>query len=123
MSETMFYILFALRTERHGYGVMQHVEELTQGRIVLGAGTIYTSLGKLEADGLVTVTSREDRRTNYLIPPAEPRSSARRPGGSRSCPDTPRRSCEDDARVVRPVPVSYTHLRAHETDSYLVCRL
>src|SRR5665647_1804030 len=25
--------------------------------------------------------------------------------------------------VVLPVPVSYTHLRAHETDSYLVCRL
>src|SRR5680860_1834632 len=23
----------------------------------------------------------------------------------------------------RPGPVSYTHLRAHETDSYLVCRL
>src|SRR5665647_3769140 len=23
----------------------------------------------------------------------------------------------------RPDPVSYTHLRAHETDSYLVCRL
>src|SRR5665647_3832795 len=23
----------------------------------------------------------------------------------------------------RPIPVSYTHLRAHETDSYLVCRL
>src|SRR5665647_3754117 len=23
----------------------------------------------------------------------------------------------------RPTPVSYTHLRAHETDSYLVCRL
>ena len=69
MSETMFYILFALRTERHGYGVMRHVEELTEGRIVLGAGTVYTSLGKLEADGLVTVTSREDRRTNYLITP------------------------------------------------------
>src|SRR5680860_1708746 len=26
-------------------------------------------------------------------------------------------------RVVEPVAVSYTHLRAHETDSYLVCRL
>ena len=23
----------------------------------------------------------------------------------------------------RVIPVSYTHLRAHETDSYLVCRL
>src|SRR5665647_3232662 len=111
MSETMFYILFALRTERHGYGVMQHVEELTQGRIVLGAGTIYTSLGKLEADGLVTVTSREDLgpaggdQVVGAAVLAGPRSSARRPGGSRSCPDTPRRSCEDDARVVRPVPV------------------
>src|SRR5665647_3760428 len=26
-------------------------------------------------------------------------------------------------RVGSPRPVSYTHLRAHETDSYLVCRL
>src|SRR5664279_5119736 len=28
-----------------------------------------------------------------------------------------------DRSSVRHVPVSYTHLRAHETDSYLVCRL
>jgi len=52
MSETMLYILLSLREERHGYGVMQHVKELTDGRIVLGAGTIYQSLGKLETDGL-----------------------------------------------------------------------
>src|SRR5680860_1013202 len=25
--------------------------------------------------------------------------------------------------TIGPIPVSYTHLRAHETDSYLVCRL
>src|SRR5665647_2152743 len=25
--------------------------------------------------------------------------------------------------ILGPIPVSYTHLRAHETDSYLVCRL
>ena len=25
--------------------------------------------------------------------------------------------------LTRILPVSYTHLRAHETDSYLVCRL
>lgn len=69
MSETMFYILFMLRTEQHGYGVIKRVEELTAGRIVLGAGTIYTSLGKLVSDGLVTETSRDDRRTYYLITP------------------------------------------------------
>ncbi len=67
MSETMFYILFTLRTEQHGYGVIKYVEELTDGRIVLGAGTVYTSLGKLAGDGLVTETSRDDRRTYYLI--------------------------------------------------------
>jgi DNA-binding PadR family transcriptional regulator len=69
MSETMFYILFALCDERHGYGVMQYVSELTEGRIILGAGTVYMSLGKLESDGLVEVTSRDGRRTNYAITP------------------------------------------------------
>jgi DNA-binding PadR family transcriptional regulator len=69
MSETMFHILLALRDERHGYGIMQHVADLTDGRIVLGAGTVYMSLGKLESDGLVKVTSRDGRRTNYLITP------------------------------------------------------
>ena len=34
MSETMFYILSSLRQERHGYGIMLHVKEITQGRIV-----------------------------------------------------------------------------------------
>src|SRR5665647_3757359 len=32
------------------------------------------------------------------------------------------RTAQDRLRVAR-APVSYTHLRAHETDSYLVCRL
>lgn len=67
MSETMFYILFSLREERHGYGVMQHVKELTNDRITLGAGTIYQSLGKLEKDGLVTPTQEVDRKKLYII--------------------------------------------------------
>ena len=29
----------------------------------------------------------------------------------------------DVKREIIDIPVSYTHLRAHETDSYLVCRL
>jgi transcriptional regulator, PadR family len=31
MSETMFYILLSLRQERHGYGIMQHVKEISGG--------------------------------------------------------------------------------------------
>jgi DNA-binding PadR family transcriptional regulator len=67
MSETMLYILLSLREERHGYGVMQHVKELTGGRIVLGAGTIYQSLGKLETDGLISPTREIERKKLYLI--------------------------------------------------------
>src|SRR5680860_1798206 len=54
-----------------------------------------------------------------------PRSWARRTASSRCSPAAtggfarwPRESV-----VRRPSSVSYTHLRAHETDSYLVCRL
>lgn len=69
MSETMLYILLSLREERHGYGVMQHVKELTNGRIVLGAGTIYQSIGKLETDGLIKPGREVDRKKFYRIMP------------------------------------------------------
>src|SRR5665647_2114792 len=48
-----------------------------------------------------------------------------------ACPGTGTRSCpapriglrRQGGGTASPYPVSYTHLRAHETDSYLVCRL
>ena len=67
MSETMFYILLSLKQERHGYAIMQHVKELTRGRIILGAGTVYSSLGKLESDGLIESIREEERRKIYII--------------------------------------------------------
>jgi DNA-binding PadR family transcriptional regulator len=67
MSETMFYILFSLKQELHGYGIMQCVKELTKGRIILGAGTVYSSLGKLESDGLIEGGREEGRRKMYTI--------------------------------------------------------
>lgn len=69
MSETMLYILLSLREERHGYGIMQHVKALTNGRIVLGAGTIYQSIGKLESDGLIRAGREEDRKKYYAVTP------------------------------------------------------
>jgi DNA-binding PadR family transcriptional regulator len=69
MSETMFYILLSLKQERHGYAIMQHVKELTKGRITLGAGTVYSSLGKLESDGLIESIREEERRIIYTTTP------------------------------------------------------
>ena len=67
MSETMLYILLSLLEERHGYAIMQHVKEITRGRITLGAGTVYQSLQKLEVGGLISSTIEIERRKMYLI--------------------------------------------------------
>ncbi|MBB6670358.1 PadR family transcriptional regulator [Cohnella nanjingensis] len=65
MSETMFYILLSLTEARHGYGIMQYVEELTDKRIRLGAGTLYGSLSRMEKDGVIVFVREDDRRKTY----------------------------------------------------------
>ena len=44
MSETAFYILFCLRDEMHGYSITQRVKEMTDGEVVITAGTMYGRL-------------------------------------------------------------------------------
>ena len=68
MSETAYYILLSLLwEERHGYAIMQHVEEETKGRIRLGAGTLYGTLSKMEKGGLIEVTAEAEKRKIYQI--------------------------------------------------------
>ena len=65
MTETAFYILLALKSPLHGYGIILEVEALTEGRLRLGAGTIYGTLSKMEKDGLINVVGQEERRKIY----------------------------------------------------------
>ena len=65
MTETMYYILLSLTEPRHGYGILLHVKHITAGRVELGAGTIYNSLAKLEADDLIALTAETERRRIY----------------------------------------------------------
>ena len=44
LTEVTFYILLSLYTPKHGYAVMQFIEEKTDGRLSLGAGTFYLAL-------------------------------------------------------------------------------
>jgi DNA-binding PadR family transcriptional regulator len=67
LSETMYCILLSLREERHGYGIIQHVAEFTHGDVRMGAGTVYTSLKKLERAGWIDKTHTEDRRHYYRL--------------------------------------------------------
>ncbi|WP_219914609.1 PadR family transcriptional regulator [Thalassobacillus sp. CUG 92003] len=69
MTETAFYILLSLTEPRHGYGIIKHVETVTNGRLRLGSGTVYGTLTKMQRDGIITVLSDEKRKTVYEITP------------------------------------------------------
>lgn len=47
LTEGVYYILLSLYEPRHGYGIMQFVSELSNGRVELGAGTIYGAIKTL----------------------------------------------------------------------------
>ena len=66
-AETAFYILLSLKKENHGYSITQEVETLTQGEVVIGAGTMYGSLNKFEGDGLINFIRQEDKRKYYRL--------------------------------------------------------
>lgn len=38
---------------RHGYAIMTEVEQLTEGAVTMGPGTLYGTLKRLDQDGLV----------------------------------------------------------------------
>ena len=67
-----FHIMLALGDEeRHGYAIMLHVEELTEGAVKLGPGTLYTSIKRLLAAGMIEESGErpdpelDDQRRRY----------------------------------------------------------
>lgn len=48
LTEAVFYILLSLYQPCHGYGIMQKTEEMSQGRVKLGPGTLYGALNTLQ---------------------------------------------------------------------------
>ena len=64
-------VLLALAAgEAHGYAVMRFVEQVTAGSVRLGPGTLYRTIGRLLADGLVEEVEGGD--------PAAPHDARRR---------------------------------------------
>ncbi len=54
LTPLMFQILLALsQGERHGYAIMQEIEERTGGAFGIGAGTLYRSFKQLVDAGLI----------------------------------------------------------------------
>jgi DNA-binding PadR family transcriptional regulator len=68
LTHTTYYILISLITPLHGYGIMQKVEEMSNGDVKLGPGTLYGALSKLEKEQIIMKTEEdEERRKCYIL--------------------------------------------------------
>jgi DNA-binding PadR family transcriptional regulator len=72
LTPAVLHILLALADEeRHGYGIMKEVEGRTGGEVRLGPGTLYGSIKRMLADGLIEESDErpdpgwDDQRRRY----------------------------------------------------------
>jgi len=72
--------------ERHGYTILEAVEEHTNGKVILAPGTLYRAIGRLLDDGLIVQTdrrpdpAREDERRRYYRITARGQALLAQPG-------------------------------------------
>ena len=75
LTPAVLHILLALSTkERHGYGIMKQVELDSQGKVNMGPGTLYGSIGRMIKTGLIRESNKkidpemdDERRVYYKI--------------------------------------------------------
>ncbi len=60
MREPTYFVLASLLDgPLHGYGIIKRAAELSDGRVKLATGTLYTALDRLAAAGYVRLVSEE----------------------------------------------------------------
>jgi DNA-binding PadR family transcriptional regulator len=69
LTEAVFYILLSLQKPLHGYGIIQNVGEMSNGRVKLAAGTLYGALNSLVEKGWIDALPEnpESRKKEYVI--------------------------------------------------------
>lgn len=67
LTEQMYYVLMALQEEHCGVDIMEVVREMTNNRIKLGPGTLYSLLGDFQREGLIRETSVSGSKRSYVL--------------------------------------------------------
>lgn len=69
LTEAVYYILLSLTEPLHGYGIMQNVSQLSNGRVNLAAGTLYGAINTLlEKNWIRALPGETDsRKKEYVI--------------------------------------------------------
>jgi len=69
LTEAVYYILLSLHSPLHGYGIMQKVGEMSNGRVRLAAGTLYGAISTMLEKGWIKALPGEQnsRKKEYEI--------------------------------------------------------
>ena len=68
LTEVTFFVLLSLYEPKHGYAIMQFIEEKTNGRLMLGAGSLYGAIETLCKKGWIELYDDSDvRKKEYRI--------------------------------------------------------
>ena len=67
MTEAMYYVLLSLIQPNHGYQIMQAIEQVSNGRVKMGPGTLYGVLKRMLAEELIELSLDDGRRKVYRI--------------------------------------------------------
>lgn len=67
LSETTFYIMLSLVEPSHGYAIMQNVEQLSENKVKVAAGTLYGAVENLIKQKLIKSVENEDKRRKVYV--------------------------------------------------------
>lgn len=67
LTEQMFYTLLCLKEECYGMDILDRVPAMTNHRVSVGSGTLYTLLEQFLEAGLIKETKVEGRRRSYIL--------------------------------------------------------
>ncbi|MFC0470127.1 PadR family transcriptional regulator [Halalkalibacter kiskunsagensis] len=68
LTDSMFYIMAALTKPRHGYAIMNLLDETTNGAITIGPASMYTIIKKLlKQEWIYLHDGSDSRRKTYLL--------------------------------------------------------
>ena len=67
LTEQMFYTLLCLKDECYGMDILDKVPAMTNQRVSVGSGTLYTLLEQFLDAKMIRETKVEGRRRSYIL--------------------------------------------------------
>ncbi|MGN7383648.1 PadR family transcriptional regulator [Paenibacillus sp. SAFN-117] len=67
LTDSVFYIMAGFIQPRHGYAVMNLIEEITEGQVVVGPASLYTIIKKLMKESYIELYDDSDSRRKIYV--------------------------------------------------------